>query len=67
MLYHFADIMGVVEGFEEISKITTMFGERDIVKFRITDGRYEYLYSSYSLHFFCSALCVPLNTIHVKT
>lgn len=42
--YIFADVMGVVEGYENISKITTRYGLRDIVHFRITDGRY--------IHFF---------------
>lgn len=32
--------MGVVEGYENLSKITTKYGQRDIVHFRITDGRY---------------------------
>ena len=34
------DIIGVLEDFENVKLIQTMFGERNIVKFRITDGRY---------------------------
>ncbi|KAK1384251.1 hypothetical protein POM88_021986 [Heracleum sosnowskyi] len=33
------DIIGVVEDFEHVSSIKTKFGQRNIVRFRITDGR----------------------------
>ncbi|XP_074360153.1 uncharacterized protein LOC141700251, partial [Apium graveolens] len=33
------DVMGVVEGYENLSKIDTKFRERDILHFRISDGR----------------------------
>ncbi|XP_074356667.1 uncharacterized protein LOC141696422 [Apium graveolens] len=35
-------IIGVVEDFEPVILIDTMFGKRDIVKFQITDGRYSH-------------------------
>ncbi|KAL8132901.1 hypothetical protein AgCh_008396 [Apium graveolens] len=35
------DVMHVVEGYETLSKIKTKFGMRDIVKFRLTDGRHS--------------------------
>lgn len=35
------DVIGVLEDFENVSKISTMYGEKDIVKFRITDGRHS--------------------------
>lgn len=38
----FVDVIGVVEGYDPLSKITTKFGLRDIVHFRLTDGRYEF-------------------------
>lgn len=31
--------MGVIEGYAKLSKIKTKYGQRDILKFRITDGR----------------------------
>ncbi|XP_074347320.1 uncharacterized protein LOC141686167 [Apium graveolens] len=33
------DVIGVLESYEELSKIGTKFGQREIVHFRITDGR----------------------------
>ena len=33
------DVIGAVEDFEKLSIIGTMFGDREIVKFRLTDGR----------------------------
>ncbi|KAK1355038.1 hypothetical protein POM88_048294 [Heracleum sosnowskyi] len=36
------DIIGVIEDFERVKPINTMFGEKNIVKFRITDGRYSH-------------------------
>ncbi|KAK1382047.1 hypothetical protein POM88_019782 [Heracleum sosnowskyi] len=33
------DIIGVVEDFEHVSSIKTKFGQRNIARFRITDGR----------------------------
>lgn len=33
------DVIGVVEDFERVKLISTMYGEKEIVKFRITDGR----------------------------
>ncbi|XP_074364501.1 uncharacterized protein LOC141705463 [Apium graveolens] len=35
------DIIGVVEDYESLSKISTKFGQRDIVHFRLTDGRHS--------------------------
>lgn len=32
-------MIGVLEEFEEVKMITTMYGQRNIVKFRITDER----------------------------
>ena len=40
LLKYFVDIIGVMEEFEPVTLIDTMFGKRDIVKFRITDGRF---------------------------
>ncbi|KAK1351257.1 hypothetical protein POM88_054532 [Heracleum sosnowskyi] len=36
------DIIGVLEDFENVKVIKTMFGERNIVRFRITNGRYSH-------------------------
>ncbi|XP_074351789.1 uncharacterized protein LOC141690933 [Apium graveolens] len=36
------DIIGAVKDFEPVILIDTMFGKRDIVKFRITDRRYSH-------------------------
>ncbi|XP_074337283.1 uncharacterized protein LOC141674478 [Apium graveolens] len=39
------DIIGVVEDFERVKSIKTIYGEKDIVKFRITDERFSYMVS----------------------
>ncbi|KAL1831293.1 hypothetical protein ACET3Z_000944 [Daucus carota] len=36
------DVIGAVEDFEKLSIIGTMFGDREIVKFRLTDGRHSH-------------------------
>ncbi|KAK1377809.1 hypothetical protein POM88_024553 [Heracleum sosnowskyi] len=36
------DVIGVLEDFEYVSKIKTVYGEKKIVKFRITDGRHSH-------------------------
>ncbi|KAK1397624.1 hypothetical protein POM88_007487 [Heracleum sosnowskyi] len=36
------DIIGVLEDFENEKKIPTMYGENNIAKFRITDGRHSH-------------------------
>lgn len=33
------DVIGVVEEFEQVRKIPTKFGDKDIVRFRLCDGR----------------------------
>ncbi|KAK1367829.1 hypothetical protein POM88_033921 [Heracleum sosnowskyi] len=42
------DVIGVVEEFERVKEIQTMYGRRDIVKFRITDGRYSHKVSCWT-------------------
>lgn len=34
-----ADVIGAIENFIDVKDIKTMYGDRKIVKFRITDGR----------------------------
>ncbi|KAK1374284.1 hypothetical protein POM88_030477 [Heracleum sosnowskyi] len=36
------DVIGVLEDFEYVSKIKIVYGEKKIVKFRITDGRHSH-------------------------
>ncbi|KAK1364196.1 hypothetical protein POM88_039757 [Heracleum sosnowskyi] len=36
------DVIGVLEDFEYISNIKTVYGEKKIIKFRITDGRHSH-------------------------
>ncbi|KAK1378620.1 hypothetical protein POM88_025364 [Heracleum sosnowskyi] len=54
------DIIGVVEDFENVKLIKTMFGERNIVKFRITDGRYSHKVSVWG------KLAVTTDELHSK-
>lgn len=60
--------MGVVEGYENLSKITTKFGQRDIVHFRLTDGRYKILLDLKNNHsfIFVFKLCTDLNYCFLK-
>lgn len=44
------DVIGVVEEFEKAKQISTRFGERDIVRFKLTNGRLAYpLLTSYHI------------------
>ena len=43
--------MGVVEDFENAKPIKTMYGDRMIARFRITDGRYYRLLFSLLYYF----------------
>ncbi|KAK1372347.1 hypothetical protein POM88_028540 [Heracleum sosnowskyi] len=36
------DVIGIIEDFEYLSKIKTVYGEKNIVKFRLTDGRHSH-------------------------
>ncbi|KAK1358475.1 hypothetical protein POM88_051731 [Heracleum sosnowskyi] len=54
------DIIGVLEDFERVKPIQTMYGERNIVKFRITDGRYSHKVSVWG------QLAVTITHVHEK-
>uniref|UniRef100_A0A161ZNE1 Replication protein A 70 kDa DNA-binding subunit B/D first OB fold domain-containing protein n=1 Tax=Daucus carota subsp. sativus TaxID=79200 RepID=A0A161ZNE1_DAUCS len=41
-LFSLANVIRAVEDFEKLSIIGTMFGDREIVKFRLTDGRHTH-------------------------
>ena len=63
MIFCILDIMGVVEDFENAKPIKTMYDERNIARFRITDGRYYKIL--FCLLIYCMFIIIIPITIQI--